>query len=327
MGGFDNDIETHDTRLVPIPLRARCARGGQSMRFRSRSLDSSLLQCRRPRATRLLDRRGSLVPHSYWITMLRCGHSRLRLPMALAVMAVVVGCRAPPSSPCVDVTEQAIYGASNVPIHQQGASASVMGIIIIANAGNSPRQRRCTGVTVAPRLVLTAAHCFKGASDWDVTMYSAKALEGSITCVPEEALIRGQSFVVHHSLDLAAVRLRSDRTMVMPIFEGTLLPGSDAYIAGYGLAEANQGGRLQMVPTKVATVSETLLTTDSGPGGGACVGDSGGPLLVETGERGWSVAGCLSQGSASCTGEDQFVRLDGVMQWVSEIEASVAGAR
>jgi Trypsin len=52
---------------------------------------------------------------------------------------------------------------------------------------------------------------------------------------------------------------------------------------------------------------------------GACDGDSGGPLLIRGANGTVMVAGVLSVGSLTCTGNDTYVRLDTIGQWVQTV--------
>jgi secreted trypsin-like serine protease len=60
---------------------------------------------------------------------------------------------------------------------------------------------------------------------------------------------------------------------------------------------------------------------------GACVGDSGGPLLGKTMDGRIEVLGLLEAGSASCTGEDFYTRLDRLKSWEPLTSALKLGCR
>jgi hypothetical protein len=50
---------------------------------------------------------------------------------------------------------------------------------------------------------------------------------------------------------------------------------------------------------------------------GACIGDSGGPLLVRDADGRLAVGGVLSRGQASCTGKDSYLRGEVIRDWVN----------
>jgi hypothetical protein len=83
------------------------------------------------------------------------------------------------------------------------------------------------------------------------------------------------------------------------------------------------GARL-FVRERVHELGPEFVIVDGGDASGACLGDSGGPLL-DVGQAGMAqLLGVLSFGAASCTGVDHYTRTDRVRDWIGETLAAAA---
>jgi hypothetical protein len=99
----------------------------------------------------------------------------------------------------------------------------------------------------------------------------------------------------------------------------TPLPGmgESVEVAGYGLTASHAVRQLNFLVETVVDVSPDMITVDGFGKDGACEGDSGAPLIVRAPSGDPQVVGILSTGDATCVGEDEYVRLDAVGDWLA----------
>jgi hypothetical protein len=159
----------------------------------------------------------------------------------------------------------------------------------------------CSGVLIAPEIVLTAAHCTQSLAAQTVVFgedADAPALvRETVGCVanPDWSGLADAS-------DFGYCRLAEGVELpLVPVARGceldALAPGQAAIVAGFGEDEQGVYGIKRWVEVTISSVEGELIRL-GGDGSDSCQGDSGGPTLIEL-AGGWRVV-ALTSGGYEC---------------------------
>jgi len=190
----------------------------------------------------------------------------------------------------------------------------------------------CTGVLVAPNVVLTAGHCLGGITE---------VLLGATSWVePDGEFISVQASYGHPTLDIAALVLAQDATVPPRVIaagcatQRFLANGADVAIVGYGAIDSNASQLSSGLREAFSTVVDFDCSFRSGcrsPGkelgaGGngidSCNGDSGGPLYLLTEHYDYLVgttSRAFSDATVPCSQGGIYVRPDAAIDWIEEV--------
>ena len=215
----------------------------------------------------------------------------------------------------------------------EGIGRSV--VTIVGSRGNF-----CTGAVIAPKLVLTAAHCVQPGADYKIVEYGADR-QPSLQDVKTVAVHPGfnmQAMLGHRATaDVALLQLsapaRGKTPSVLGLPNVPIIVGSRFTIAGIGVTvrgDGKSGGTIRvagLVATgKPGTLQIRLVDPASQgtrDGLGACTGDSGAPVFEDK-ESGPVIVGVVSwstgpNGSAGCGGMTGVTPLTLYRDWILQI--------
>jgi secreted trypsin-like serine protease len=214
------------------------------------------------------------------------------------------------------------------------ASTDAVGRAVVTIVGS--RGNFCTGSVVAPKLVLTAAHCVQPGADYRIVDYSSggPALQ-NVTRVAIHPGFKMDAMLAHRATaDVALLQLEQPVKGKVPAIVGMpeipIAVGGRFTIAGIGVTvrgDGKSGGTIRaagLVATgKPGTLQIRLVDPVGGgtrDGLGACTGDSGGPVFEDK-QGGPVIIGVISwstgpNGAAGCGGMTGVTPLTLYRDWV-----------
>lgn len=184
----------------------------------------------------------------------------------------------------------------------------------------------CSGTLIAPRTVLTAAHCIRQHRTGVYQVRFGTRVSAPFLAIPVEAQLAHPGYASgSFANDIGLLRLAQAAGDVQP------LPPNDTPLTdddvgrpirhvGYGATSGQGGGNGTRRETTYALreVRETIIES-GGMGTQTCSGDSGGPAFMRLGEfSGERVAGVVSYGDSNCASFGADTRVDAFLgSWVA----------
>jgi secreted trypsin-like serine protease len=251
---------------------------------------------------------------------------RKRLSYALVATALVA-CGSPGSSPGESLAsvEQGITGGSD--------DAGDPAVVVLLQQGGGVTLTTCSGTLIAPRAVVTAAHCLFPSIPTAVH-FGATPDDAGAT-IPVASVHAHPSFDPDtYANDVAVVLLGADAPVEPASWQATplqaTLVGSPIRLVGFGLDASTGGsGRRKRTGTTVVDGETAETITFGADPAMTCFGDSGGAAFA-TVDGQETLVGVTSTGDPQCAVQGHDTRVDAyasfLLPLVTPAPASASGS-
>lgn len=268
----------------------------------------------------------------------RPGTGRLAWLAAAALLCAACGGASTPSAPTSPTTTPppiaggpcSILGSTSglaIGILNGTACATTNSAVVLVNLRDKDGfpSGACSGTIIAPRAVLTAAHCLLGDTT-SVRVWTGAGNEVLASSFQANPLYRSNDAASDVGIILTAENLTPAPFPLLASREPRV--SEQAAVIGWGKDQNGNGTTLRAGTTSLSAVTSGWLEIQYSPNtASVCSGDSGGPLMLSEGGV-WTVAGVTSATtqSGSCAGGTNYfakVRNSSTLSFITNLVPSV----
>ncbi|WP_239989093.1 S1 family peptidase [Corallococcus macrosporus] len=227
-------------------------------------------------------------------------------PVAVGLLLAVVAC-GPPDVPAAQEASTTARGAvvDGAPEPGFPAVAAIVPVSPFCGEPDEAAPVLCTGTLVAPRVVLTAAHCVENADAPQVFSVVFAAETAQASAAQRVPVVEGRLHPAWRPgvSDVGVLILAADAPVAPLAWDAAAFPadavGRLARVVGFGVDGQGVSGLRRGGLARITSVEAGAFSIDAAPAM-SCGGDSGGPVFIE--EDGTErLAGVTSFGDLTCT--------------------------
>ena len=206
-----------------------------------------------------------------------------------------------------DTRPSAVYYGTREPTMLSMSEGQKLAVVMYRTGGWV-----CSGTVIADRWVLCAKHCNPSGGTLG-EIHAGPDPDAPNTVIAVSRVLR------HTGRDLLLLELSESISGRLPgivpiaYYSATIdssWRGRVVECAGYGTQEDGTLGERRFTAQPIADVDSTYVTVDGEGRHGLCGGDSGGPVFYQDTGGQIFVLGALTGGDPSCTGQDNYTRVD-----------------
>jgi V8-like Glu-specific endopeptidase len=210
-----------------------------------------------------------------------------------------------PSASACTALGQAVSGSTSIVNGAECPATNSSVVLLNMKDASGAQNGSCTGTVIAPRAILTAAHCLPSATA-SINVFLGTGPQQATATFAAHPNYRESNSTAY---DVGVVLMPADigRAAVPLLVSRDARVGETAILIGWGKDATGVTSTLRAGSATITAVTAlTLQTTYTTSASSVCQGDSGGPILLQEGGA-WAVAGVISANSTlACSYGDNF---------------------